>query len=569
MKNNSGIVKNLYIRALCPNILSVLGGTINVFFDAVFVGQKLGSGGLESVNQCLPVYLLLCTIGSLFASGSACLSATAYGENRPREAVRIFHVSVFLAALVSAVFCIIGVFTVTPISRLLSTDASYEYVRTYLKITYIGGVFKTLLYIPFFYLRLEGKNSMSMSAMLTMTGLNILLDYLFLFKFEFGIAGAAWASVIATMAAVLMSFIFLFTNRTNFAPGLELPKKKDLYDIVKYGSPMALNNILSSLKIFGINLILKLWGAQGMTAVFAAVNNISEFSICIQNGVPQTAGAMTAVFFGEKDTASVKRILKLQLWAGVALSAVFGTVLIAISGNVGALFGIDYDCRIASICLAVSLPFAVTNNVMSYYYNNIGQIAMANVITASRTFVYMILFCLIFSRLGQFVWLFYPAAEIACLFTCLGAGRLAGRNGQLADFYLLDDSLEKNGQSISFQVGTQPEKICEASEKIRDFCDANEFSPKTTMTISLAIEEILTIIAQKSLDGSGQMDVRIFKNNGEGIMRVRNQGRKYNPVEEKDDSLEYMGVQMICKMAKKIEYHSTLGMNTLIIFFDI
>lgn len=569
MKNDNNLIKKLYIRSLYPNILAVLGGTINVFFDAVFVGQKLGSGGLESVNQCLPVYLLLCTVGSLFASGASCLSAMAYGENKSDEAVRIFHVSVFLSFIVSAFLCVIGIFTVNPVSRILSTDVSYDYVRTYLKITYIGGMFKTMLYIPFFYLRLEGKNGRSMAAMLTMTILNILLDYLFLFKLELGIAGAAWASIIATMAAVFMSFVFLFSGKTNFAPGIKVPKKKDLYAIIKYGSPMALNNILSSLKIFCINLILKLLGASGMTSIFAAINNISEFSICVQNGVPQTATAMTAVFFGEKDTDSIKGILRLQLRVGVILSIVCAVVLIIISGRVGAIFGIDYDCRIASICFAICLPFAVMNNVLSYYYNNVGQIAMANMITAVRTFVFMVLFCLVFCSFGQAVWLFYPATEIACLLTILGVGKLRSRKDRLDRFYMLDDSLEKNGQSISFLVDCASENICGASEKIRDFCEANEFTPKTTMTISLAIEEILTIIAQKSLDGNGHMDVRVFKNNGEGIMRVRSQGRRYNPIDEKDDSLDYIGVQMICKLAKNIEYHSTLGMNTLIIFFDI
>lgn len=53
MKTQNYFITKIYLKALFPNIIAVLGGTINVFFDAIFVGQRLGSVGLESVNQCL------------------------------------------------------------------------------------------------------------------------------------------------------------------------------------------------------------------------------------------------------------------------------------------------------------------------------------------------------------------------------------------------------------------------------------------------------------------------------------------------------------------------------------
>ena len=570
-ESDNRFIKKIYYTALFPNVIAVLGGTVNVLFDAILVGQKLGENGLSAVNQCLPMYLILCTIGSLFSSGASFLSSIAIGRNDKKEGQRIFRAALTVATLFSLGFCAVAYVCASPIARLLSTAGTYEHVLTYLKITLIGGVFKVLLYVPFFYLRLEGKNQRSSSAMLTMTVLNIVLDYVFLFPCNFGIAGAAWASVTATAVACIMSFVFLFTDHSNFLPGIAFFRKSDWKDVLKYGSPMALNNVLSSARMLVINLILKSTGMPSLIAIFAVANNLNEFSICIQNGVPQTASAMTGIFFGEKDSLSVKRLLNVQLVAGTGVSAVFAFIASVLAGKMGMFFGLpetpEYSCVFAVLCFAISLIFATANSTMTYFYNATGRIDMANLITACRGFIFVSLFCLLFSPLKNQIWLFFPCYEIATSLVLLAIGFFVAREKKLSLFYLLDESFEKSGQSVSFSVDCTDEKICESSERIRDFCEENEFTPKMTMAISLAIEELLTIISKKSLAGKGTMDVRVLKSGEDVILRIRSGGRRYNPVEEQDDDdMDYMGVRMITKLAKRTEYLSSLGINTLLIF---
>ena len=569
MKTQNYFITKIYLKALFPNIIAVLGGTINVFFDAIFVGQRLGSVGLESVNQCLPIYLLLCTVGSLFASGAVSLSSIAFGENKDEEGKRIFCGALTGATIVGGILCLLGLIFSVPLAGILGTSKSFPYVLIYLRITLAGGIFKVLLYLPYFYLRMEGKHKRSAFSMLTMTILNIVLDYLFLFHLDYGIAGAAWASVIATVMAVLLSFLFLFTDHSNFAPGIEFLKKEDMIKIIRFGSPMALNNILSSGRIFVVNLILKSMGISGLCAIFAIANNMNELSICVQNGVPQTASSMTGIFFGEKDSDSVKKMLHIQVMTGVVLSLILSMIFCFLSGSMGSLFGSKENAAFAVICFSVSLPLATVNNVFSYYYNSIGQIQMANLITVCRGFLFVIVSCMVFRSLGSRVWMFYPAAEIATLFVCLIWGTLTAVKRKVLPVYLLDDRLEKEGKSISFSVECSPQNICNASEKIREFCESNQFSAKTTMAVSLAIEEILSIISQKSLSEKGQIDVRVLRYDDQGIVRIRSGGKRYNPMEAKDDSMDYMGVRMIEKLSTKMEYCSFLGINTLMIFLKV
>ena len=142
LKNDGSFLRKIYFPALFPNIIAVLGGTINVFFDGILVGQKLGDIGLQAVNQSLPIYLILCTIGSLLASGASILSSVAFGKEDKKEAQRIFNGTLWMSMLVSVAVCVIGFIFSSGISSIISTPETYEYVLTYVRITVIGGIFK-------------------------------------------------------------------------------------------------------------------------------------------------------------------------------------------------------------------------------------------------------------------------------------------------------------------------------------------------------------------------------------------------------------------------------------------
>ena len=76
---------------------------------------------------------------------------------------------------------------------------------------------------------------------------------------------------------------------------------------------MAVNNITSSLKIFFFNQIFKIIGVNSLVAIFAIISNLNEFSICVQNGVPQTGMAMIGILFGGKEFKAIKGLMKTEV----------------------------------------------------------------------------------------------------------------------------------------------------------------------------------------------------------------------------------------------------------------
>ena len=70
LKSDDRVLKKAYFKALFPIMFSVLGATVNALIDSAFVSQRLGSGGIAAVNLSMPIYLVICTIGSLIAGGA-------------------------------------------------------------------------------------------------------------------------------------------------------------------------------------------------------------------------------------------------------------------------------------------------------------------------------------------------------------------------------------------------------------------------------------------------------------------------------------------------------------------
>lgn len=562
MEKGNDFLHNVYVKAIFPNMIALLGGTINVFVDGIMIGRRMGETGMAAVNQSLAIYLVICTIGSLFAAGASAESAHAIGNRDVEKGKEYFSLAVELALLFGLLFCIICSLLVPTLAQMLGSPATYDLIESYVRIMLIGGIFKILLYVPFNYLRLEGRMRQSATAMLTMTILNIVLDYIFLFPMNMGVAGSALASALATMVACVMSFWFLLRGENamfHFKP--VAVRWKQVSRIISGGSPIASDNLFSAIRIVVLNSIMNMVGGSSMVAAFAITNNLNEFSLCVQNGVPQTGNALLGVYHGESDPKSVKKLLKLELKTGLIFSSIFAGIVILCSGKVGVLFGSTQDIRFAVCCWAIGLIFATANNIMSYYFYAIRNAKMANLITILRIFAVTAAMAWCMRGLGDRIWLFYPTAELVTAAIWIGyASFLAKKRG--SSIYLLDENI---GASVDFAVNCDPEEICGISAGVNEFCEENGLDPTQTMTLSLALEELLMITAEKTLKNQGRMDVRILKVRNGALLRIRSGGEPYNPLEHERDNLDFIGVQMIMGMATRTEYQSTLGLNTLIV----
>lgn len=550
-------------------MLAILGGTINILADGILVGQRLGTEALAAINLCLPIYLFLCVIGSFIVSGTAIQAARAMGRNEASESGSYYHAAVFASLGVGIAATTLGILFLSPITKALCADvALQEMVSAYTGITLIGAMPKILIYVPFWFLRLNGQNK-AVTVMMAVMGIgNILLDILFMFVLDWGISGAAWASVIATVAACGIGMRRLCRKNSCFQ--LSGNGRLDLngwLKAAKSGAPAALNNLFQAFRTLCVNFLLLQYGGVMAVAVFFALNCVSAFSLCVIDGIPQAASAMLGIYCGEHNPSNIKLLIRQQWKKGVRYTIIFSICALLGASLIQKAYGLPVVLFIPIACLSVSFLPALWNSILISYYNLLERSLLASLMVASRVLIFAVGGLWLLLKLSFSPWWFFACGEIiTVLLWLILSGFIYRKNRSLSRYLLLDDVLEREGKVIDFSVEGTAEAICDASSRITEFCEKNAMAAKQIMRISLSIEEILTIIMQKNPDNLIYFDIRAFSLQGVVGIRIRYGGIVYNPMCQRvleDDADFYMGISLIQKMSHEIIYQSVFGTNSL------
>lgn len=564
---NEQFLKKAYNKALLPCVLSVLSGNINILADGILVGQRLGTNALAAINFSLPVYLVLCIAGSFIVSGTAIGASDAIGKNHTEKAQKLYQMSIFWCTAVSVIITIFGLLLLKPLSNLLCSDADVmPLVMEYSGVTTAGALPKILIYIPFWFLRLDGRNGQVTLMMTVMGAGNVILDMLFLYALDMGVFGAALASVLSTAAACVLGFVKLCDKKSGFKFGFCVKAEGVKFsEIAKAGSPSAANNLFQTLRVSVVNTLLLNYCGSETVAAFTAVNCICAFTESVTSGVPQAASAMLGIYHGEHDNESTRLLMKRQLKSGLPCALIFSAVIILGADLISAAYGLNVPLRSAFVCLSLGIIPALINCVLSGFYNVSGRNIWANSIIFLRVFIMscVSLFALLY--FGQSPWLFLFFGEILTLIFWFTATGITHKSR--SRFLLLDNALERSGNVINFSVNGDAESICGASGKITDFCENNGMNPKQTMRISLALEEMMTLISAKN-ENSGGFDLRVYSLQGVIGIRIRYGGSEFDPFAYADNDEEYFGVRLIESICEQTVYQRTFGTNTVQIFVE-
>lgn len=571
---NNIFISNIYKKALLPCMLSILSANINVIVDGILVGQKLGGNALAAINLCMPLNLLLCVIGSFISAGTAINSSKAIGQNQPSKSNEYYKLGVTMSAVVSILFTVGGIVFLNSICLFLCSDIEvFFYVHSYSLITIIGAIFRISIYIPFWYLRIDGQNKEISRIMMVLTFGNILLDILFVYIMNMGVFGAGLANVIATALAMLLGFYYLCNNKSDFQFNFKINISQiRIKSIIADGLPSSLNNLCSTIRMLTINIILLSLGGASLVAIFTAVNGIFSIGECIILGIPQASNAMLGVYTGERDYNSSKLIIKTEMYMGAICSAIFFALCLLISPYVNNLYGISDSISTPVLLMAISIFPGLICNILSSYYNITGKNVLSSFIIVIRLIVLTYISINLAILININIFSFMLITELLTLLVIYIITLLYYLNNKAVDRFLLCKmNNELSGKVINFSVENAKQSICDASEKIADFCNNNGLESKDTMKIQLAIEEALVLVSDLNNNEHVELngfDIRVFLYDDLSGIRIRYDGLDFNPFAGNMDTSDYMGIKMISDLLETVAYRRTFGVNTMILLLE-
>ena len=573
LSQNALFIRSTYRKAVRPGMLSILSVNINVVVDGILVSQRIGADALAAINLSLPVYWALCVVGALLAAGTEIPAAQAMGMGDAKKRDTFFCTGLNAALIASLVITVFGLLFRHPIVTFLgANDATRDYVMQYVVITLIGALPKIGLYIPFWYLRLDGKNSDVAIMMTGMTVLNILLDVLFIYFLDMGVFGAGLASVIATAAAFLYGMYSLLGRGGGHKWRWQWVPRKDWGVILSAGFPSAFNNLCATVRLLVVNSLLMARGGAGLVAVFTAVNGISGFGDCVALGVPAAGGVMLSVFSGERDFGSCRLLLREEWKAGCFSGLGFLVAAVVLSRPITAIYHLQASMLMPLLWLSLSLFPALLLNILSTFYNMAGRNLWANGIILVRNILATWAALMLSLGAGLPLFSFLLTAELLTLGLWWAATGLHHRRcPQDSRFLLSDMKHEQEGRVLNFSVDPDLDEIVSASQRISHFCAANGMSLRSTMHLEMSMEEMMTLIRQVNLDrgtANLQFDLRAYCIGTLTGVRIRYNGLDFNPfasLPALDDPHGdmYLGARMILKMVEMANYQRVFGVNML------
>lgn len=574
LQQNAAFIRATYGKAVITGMLAILSANINLFVDGILVAGRIGADALAAINLSLPVSWALLVIGSFLAAGTEIPAARAIGFGDAERRDALFNTGLNVSILVSLAFTAVALALLRPLVTFLGADdATRAYVTQYVMITLIGALPRILVYIPYWYLRLDGRNADVVVMMVSMTAINIALDVLFVYGMNMGVFGAGLASVIATAASCLYGMIRLLGRHSPYRWKPEIIRDGgDWRVIASAGFPSAFNNLCATVRLLAVNALLMAHGGAGLVAVFTAINGLSGFGDCVTLGVPAAGGAMLGVFSGEHDNGSCRLLLREEWRVGCIAGGVFLALCMALSGPIRKLYGLDAGILVPLLWLCLSVFPALLLSILSTCYNMAGMDLWANGLIFLRSALMSVISLKLVIAIDFSVFAFLLLEELFTMAIWWGATGIHHlRHPEDTRYLMTDLEHERSGRVLNFSVSADVEEIVSASERISAFCAQNSMSDRETMRLEMSMEEVMTLIRQVNADQAVRglrFDLRAYSIRDVQGIRIRYSGIAFNPfnfspVSGSVGNDMYMGVRMIRKMVETVNYQRAFGVNTL------
>lgn len=433
---NTSIPK-LLLKFSLPAIVALLVNALYNIVDSIFVGQGVGDLGLAGVTVCFPIVTTFIAFIMLIGMGATSLISIRLGEDRQEDAEKIVGNALTLFVVLSLVLTVFGLIFLEDILKLFgATLTVLPYSIDYMRIILVGSVFLAIGTGMNNFIRAEGNPQIAMFTMIIGAITNIVLDYIFIFVFEWGIKGAALATVISyivTSTWVLYYFIsnnsLLKIRKCNFRI-----KKPITMQIIKLGVPTFVIQVTNSIQQLILNRSLAKYGGDLALAVIGVIMSVTTFLVMPAMGIAQGAQPILGFNKGAENHDRVKDTLKLSVIAatsvifiGFVVSNIWPKQIIGLFNKKPEL--IEMGVHSMNIFFKF-IPLVGVQMLGSSYFQAVGKANQATILGLSRQVIIFIPLLLIlpYYRGLEGVWWSAPLSDLGA-FVLTGAWLLVEMRG--------------------------------------------------------------------------------------------------------------------------------------------
>lgn len=392
----TGDPKKAIVKLSIPMMVSMMLIMLYNIADSIWVAG-LGADALAAIGFITPLFMVLVGLGNGIGAGANSLIARYIGAKNYKQANNAALHGIVLSIIVSVIFTVLIEVFMVPILQFMGAGNTIQYAMDYSYI--IFGFLFIFVYsgVASAIFRSEGDMRRATIAIAVTAILNIILDPVFIYVLNFGISGAAWATVIsATMSCLVMSYwmwgrrdLYLDLSFKNFSYQSSM-----MIDTLQVAIPSTLENVVFSALAIIINSMLVLADGTTAVAVYTASMRIVQLAMIPLIGIGTALLTVAGVSFGAHNHENLKVAHSYSIKLGFLVSISLGIVIYIFSSQIATMFA--YTSASASlapeIASAISVltlfVLAIPHGIMSsMMFQGVGKGIYSLMITLLRSLI--------------------------------------------------------------------------------------------------------------------------------------------------------------------------------------
>jgi len=386
-----------------PSIISLVVNSLYNIVDQIFIGWGVGYLGNGATNIIFPLTVVCLAFALCFGDGASAYLSLKLGEKKKKEASKGVANSIVVSIIIAVALCAISLIFLPQLLNIFGcTDALREYATEYGYIIVMGLPFMMIGTTLNSVIRADGSPKYAMASMLAGAILNIILDPIFIFVFNMGVAGAAIATVISQILGFIINIAYLKRlksielNKDDFKVQPKVAIRVASLGISSFITQMSIvvvvavqNNLLRK---YGVN---SRFGAEIPITVFGIVMKISQIVYSIIIGVAAGSQPILGYNYGAGKYDRVKQTLKTVLTINVVISIISFILYQTIPDKLISIFGSGDSNYMEFACMTFRtyLMLCVFNGVQissGIFFQAIGKSAKSAILSLSRQIVILV-----------------------------------------------------------------------------------------------------------------------------------------------------------------------------------
>lgn len=318
-------VWRLLLQYAIPAVIAMTASSLYNIIDSIFIGQGVGALAISGLAITFPLMNLSAAFGSMVGIGASTLMSLRLGQKDYSSANLILGNVFSLNIIFGLAYTVLVLIFLDPILYFFgASKGTIPYAHEYMVVILLGNVI-THMYLGLnAMLRVTGNPQKSMYSTIFSVVINVILAPLFIYKFGWGIKGAALATVIA-QTSMLIWQIKLFSNKESFIHlkrGIFRLKRKIIIDSLSIGIAPFLMNAVACVIVIIINKGLIKYGSDLHVGAYGIINRIAFLFVMVVMGLTQGMQPIAGYNFGAGQISRVNKVLKFTIFLATGIMTV-------------------------------------------------------------------------------------------------------------------------------------------------------------------------------------------------------------------------------------------------------